>query len=240
MRPPKTTVALRVARMLADGWHIEPCGRVSPQSHEQRKRGPFPGLAGLPSPRASDCSSVRLPPLCSINSVRGYPSGGQLCSVKRPALAPPGMRLPCGSPRNSLPLGPQGLFSPPISRPGSPARDMPRPACTIRHGPRSLFRRFSPQSAGEDHRSLQRHGHGLAGWHVKVPKQKIPGGAGTKPAKRRDRSPAAGESGRRAARGRAIQKRPPRAESGKGVSNDLWQRPTFPHDVMQYHRRWRA
>ena len=35
-------------------------------------------------------------------------------------------------------------------------------------------------------------------------------------------------------------KRPPRAESGKGVSNDLWQRPTFPHDVMQYHRRWRA
>ena len=132
MRPPKTTVALRVARMLADGWHIEPCGRVSPPSHEQRKRGPFPGLAGLPSPRASDCSSVRLPPLCSINSVRGYPSGGQLCSVKRPALAAPGMRLPCGSPRNSLPLGPQGLSSPPISRPGSPARDMPRPACTIR------------------------------------------------------------------------------------------------------------
>lgn len=35
-------------------------------------------------------------------------------------------------------------------------------------------------------------------------------------------------------------KRPPRAESCKGVSNDLWQRPTFPHDVMQYHRRWRA
>ena len=88
MRPPKTTVALRV-RMLADGWHIEPCGRVSPPSHEQRKRGPFPGLAGLPSPRASDCSSVRLPPLCSINCVRGYPSGGQLCSVKRPALAEP-------------------------------------------------------------------------------------------------------------------------------------------------------
>ncbi len=88
MRPPKTTVALRV-RMLADGWHIEPCGRVSPQSHEQRKRGPFPGLTGLPSPRASDCSSVRLPPLCSINSARRYPSGGQLCSVKRPALAEP-------------------------------------------------------------------------------------------------------------------------------------------------------
>ena len=36
------------------------------------------------------------------------------------------------------------------------------------------------------------------------------------------------------------QKRPPRAVSCKGVSNDLWQRPTFPHDVMQYHRRWRA
>ena len=36
------------------------------------------------------------------------------------------------------------------------------------------------------------------------------------------------------------QKRPPRAESCKGVSNNLWQRPTFPHDVMQYHRRWRA
>ena len=35
-------------------------------------------------------------------------------------------------------------------------------------------------------------------------------------------------------------KRPPRAESCKGVSNNLWQRPTFPHDVMQYHRRWRA
>ena len=35
-------------------------------------------------------------------------------------------------------------------------------------------------------------------------------------------------------------KRPPRAVSCKGVSNDLWQRPTFPHDVMQYHRRWRA
>ena len=203
MRPPKTTVALRVARMLADGWHIEPCGRVSPPSHEQRKKGPFPGLAGLPSPRASDCSSVRLPPLCSINSVRGYPSGGQLCSVKRPALAAPGMRLPCGSPRNSLPLGPQGLSSPPISRPGSPARDMPRPACTIRHGPRSLFRRFSPQSAGEDrkaplslclsmvlpqsagedHRSLQRHGHGLAGWHVKVPKQKNPRRSGDKTSK---------------------------------------------------------
>ena len=57
---------------------------------------------------------------------------------------------------------------------------------------------------------------------------------------------AEGRSGRwvigqaRAVRRRAIQKRPPRAESGKGVSNDLWQRPTFPHDVMQYHRRWRA
>ena len=36
------------------------------------------------------------------------------------------------------------------------------------------------------------------------------------------------------------QKRPPRALSCKGVSNNLWQRPTFPHDVMQYHRRWRA
>ena len=35
-------------------------------------------------------------------------------------------------------------------------------------------------------------------------------------------------------------KSPPRAESCKGVSNNLWQRPTFPHDVMQYHRRWRA
>ena len=35
-------------------------------------------------------------------------------------------------------------------------------------------------------------------------------------------------------------KRPPRAVSCKGVSNSLWQRPTFPHDVMQYHRRWRA
>ena len=35
-------------------------------------------------------------------------------------------------------------------------------------------------------------------------------------------------------------KRLPRAESCKGVSNNLWQRPTFPHDVMQYHRRWRA
>ena len=45
--------------------------------------------------------------------------------------------------------------------------------------------------------------------------KKIPGGAGTK-------------------------KRPPRAVSCKGVSNNLWQRPTFPHDVMQYHRRWRA
>ena len=57
---------------------------------------------------------------------------------------------------------------------------------------------------------------------------------------------AEGKSGRwgigqaSAARRRAIQKRPPRAESGKGVSNNLWQRPTFPHDVMQYHRRWRA
>ena len=146
MRPPKTAVALRVARMLADGWHIEPCGRVSPQSHEQRKRGPFPGLAGLPSPRASDCSSVRLPPLCSINSARGYPSGGQLCSVKRPALAAPGMRLPCGSPRNSLPLGPQGLSSPPISRPGSPARDMPRPACTIRTARAASFAGSPPRA----------------------------------------------------------------------------------------------
>ena len=36
------------------------------------------------------------------------------------------------------------------------------------------------------------------------------------------------------------QKKPPRAVSCKGVSNNLWQRPTFPHDVMQYHRRWRA
>ena len=35
-------------------------------------------------------------------------------------------------------------------------------------------------------------------------------------------------------------KRPHRAVSCKGVSNNLWQRPTFPHDVMQYHRRWRA
>ena len=35
-------------------------------------------------------------------------------------------------------------------------------------------------------------------------------------------------------------RRPPRAVSCKGVSNNLWQRPTFPHDVMQYHRRWRA
>ena len=44
--------------------------------------------------------------------------------------------------------------------------------------------------------------------------KKIPGGAGTK------KDPLA----LRAARG----------------SNNLWQRPTFPHDVMQYHRRWRA
>ena len=31
-----------------------------------------------------------------------------------------------------------------------------------------------------------------------------------------------------------------RASSSRSLSNDLWQRPTFPHDVMQYHRRWRA
>ena len=28
--------------------------------------------------------------------------------------------------------------------------------------------------------------------------------------------------------------------AARGSSNNLWQRPTFPHDVMQYHRRWRA
>ena len=31
-----------------------------------------------------------------------------------------------------------------------------------------------------------------------------------------------------------------RAWSSEGLLSNLWQRPTFPHDVMQYHRRWRA
>ena len=145
MRPPKTTVALRVARMLADGWHIEPCGRVSPQSHEQRKRGPFPGLAGLPSPL-----SVRLLVSPSAASLLH-----QLCSwisVWRAALQ---RQAPCSRatrhanalpPRNSLPLGPQGLSSPPISRPGSPARDMPRPACTIRTARAASFAGSPPKA----------------------------------------------------------------------------------------------
>ena len=38
---------------------------------------------------------------------------------------------------------------------------------------------------------------------------------------------------------RGQKKTPSRCEL-QGVSNNLWQRPTFPHDVMQYHRRWRA
>ena len=45
--------------------------------------------------------------------------------------------------------------------------------------------------------------------------KKIPGGAGTK-------------------------KDPLALRAARGSSNNLWQRPTFPHDVMQYHRRWRA
>ena len=47
------------------------------------------------------------------------------------------------------------------------------------------------------------------------PNKKIPGGAGTK-------------------------KDPLALRAARGSSNNLWQRPTFPHDVMQYHRRWRA
>ena len=187
MPPPKITVALRVARMLADGWHIEPCGRVSPPSHEQRKRGPFPGLAGLPSPRASDCSSVRLPPPCSINCVRGSSAASSALHSRNPRYASALRFAPEFAP--SWPAG--AFFSSHITA-GIAGKGHASPGLHDPHGPRCLFRRFSPQSPGEDHRSLQRHGHGLAGWHVKVPKQKIPGGAGTKPAKRRDRSPAAG------------------------------------------------
>ena len=49
----------------------------------------------------------------------------------------------------------------------------------------------------------------------RLPNKKIPGGAGTK-------------------------KDPLALRAARGSSNNLWQRPTFPHDVMQYHRRWRA
>ena len=237
MRPPKTTVALRVARMLADGWHIEPCGRVSPQSHEQRKRGPFPGLAGLPSPRASDCSSVRLPPLCSINCVRGYPSGGQLCSVKRPALAPPGMRMPC-RPGIRFLLARRGFLPLPYH-----GRDRRQGTCLARPARSATARAAS--SAGSPPRAQAKttvHWTWSCGMACE--------GAQTKksPAERGQNRQSGGievlplgdRAGRRAVRRRAIQKRPPRAGSGKGVSNDLWQRPTFPHDVMQYHRRWRA
>ena len=32
----------------------------------------------------------------------------------------------------------------------------------------------------------------------------------------------------------------PLAQEQQGALKNLWRRPTFPHDVMQYHRRWRA
>ena len=62
------------------------------------------------------------------------------------------------------------------------------------------------------------------------PKQKIPGWYRGRSRARHHGAP----------QGEEHKKRPPRAESCKGASNNLWQRPTFPHDVMQYHRRWRA
>ena len=41
---------------------------------------------------------------------------------------------------------------------------------------------------------------------------------------------------------RVVPENPPKTfqQALQAVSNNLWQRPTFPHDVMQYHRRWRA
>ena len=39
---------------------------------------------------------------------------------------------------------------------------------------------------------------------------------------------------------RSGDKKDPLALRAARGSNNLWQRPTFPHDVMQYHRRWRA
>lgn len=41
-------------------------------------------------------------------------------------------------------------------------------------------------------------------------------------------------------KGKSIKKDPLALRAARGSSNNLWQRPTFPHDVMQYHRRWRA
>ena len=47
--------------------------------------------------------------------------------------------------------------------------------------------------------------------------------------------------GAQARQHRADKRSPPRAESGVGgLPSNFWQRPTFPHDVMQYHRRGRA
>lgn len=80
--------------------------------------------------------------------------------------------------------------------------------------------------------------------YIFPPQPKLPGCTGDNQGPHRQNCggkvrPLGNRAGARRVAG-AIQKRPPRAESGKGVSNDLWQRPTFPHDVMQYHRRWRA
>ena len=43
-----------------------------------------------------------------------------------------------------------------------------------------------------------------------------------------------------ALQGKEHKKDPLALRAARGSSNNLWQRPTFPHDVMQYHRRWRA
>lgn len=154
MRPPKTTVALRVARMLADGWHIEPCGRVSPQSHEQRKRGLFPVWpVFLPPERPTARQSVCRLSAPSIVFVDIRLAGSSAASSALHSRNPRYVSALRFAPEFA-PSWPAGAFFPSHITAGIAGKGHASPGLHDPHGPRCLFRRFSPQSPGEDHSAL--------------------------------------------------------------------------------------
>ena len=198
---------------------------------------------------------------CDTRSIRSncFPGAGLIRShrCKRRRCTDGGCRRPC-PPCRSLALWRRKLRI----RPGAPQR-LPARRCAIRplgndhhdlkgiedgeqeeRSPRAgATRHPSPPFSAHQPSGQKRESRAFPpqnGVHPPFPPQpKLPGCTGDNQGPHRQNC---GGEVRRWVIGqaRAIQKRPPRAESGKGVSNDLWQRPTFPHDVMQYHRRWRA
>ena len=151
MRPPKTTVALRVARMLADGWHI---GAYPRKVTNSERGGLFPVWPVFlpperPTARQSVCR-LSAPSIVFVDiRLAGSSAASSALLSRNPRYASALRFAP-----EFAPSWPAGAFFPSHITAGIAGKGHASPGLHDPHGPRCLFRRFSPQSAGEDHSAL--------------------------------------------------------------------------------------